>query len=179
MVSDERGVTVPMHSAATLARYLLGNVEWLRHHPAGADAVTEIRDAVRDVRHAIDLPNVRVYLGACNDCGEGLYAREGASQAACRTCVTPDGERPVYEVTERRQWMLATIEDLEMTTPQAAHALSVLIREIKPAMIHTWHARDKLSPVSVDERGHSRFRIPDVAALMLQAGKAKTKRMAG
>ena len=167
LITTERGIGYPLDGLAPMSRWMLGHIEWIRHHPAGADAVTEIRAAVRAVRNAIDLPTTRVYAGACNECGEGLYAREGSPQAACRTCVTPEGERLVYDVTERRVWMLATIEDLEMTAPQAAHALSVLIREIKPALIHTWHARDKLSPSSADERGRNLFRIREVAALML------------
>lgn len=172
LIADQRGLPSPLDGLPTMSRWMLGHIEWIRHHPAGADAVAEIREAVRDARRAIDRPQERVYAGSCDACAGPLYARQDAPLAACRTCVGPEGERQFYSVSERRNAMLDSMADQHMAPPEAAYALSTLIAPIRAELIRTWVARDKLSPASVDERGRARYRLGDIAALMVPTQQA-------
>jgi hypothetical protein len=171
LVSDQRGIPHPLDGLAPMSRWLLGHVMWLRHHPAGADAVVEIRDAVRDVWNVIDRPRDRVFAGYCG-CGNPLYAREDAPQAVCRVCVDEDGQRPAYSVTEQRDGMLAAMEVMSMRPPEAAYALSILVYPITAELIRTWAARGKLQPSGVDEKGRNVYRLGDIAALMIPVEQA-------
>lgn len=167
LIADQRGIDRPLDGCAPMSRWLLGHISWIRHHPAGGDAVTEIREAVHRVRRAIDRPLDRVFAGYCGTCGGALYAREDAGQTACRVCVDEDGQRPVYSVTEQRQAMLAAMEVMSMAPPEAAHALTTLVHPIKPELIRTWAARGKLQPSGVDGKGRNLYRLGDIAALMI------------
>lgn len=166
LISDQRGLPHPLDGLAPTARWMAGHIEWLRHHPAAGDAVTEIREAVHQVRRAIDRPLDRAYAGPCNECGTPLYGRPGAAEVACRGCTTPDGDTLVYGLTERRDWMLAAVLDKELPAADIARALTSLVRPIAPALLYTWVKRKKLQPVGSDDRGHALFRLGDVADLM-------------
>ncbi|MGW0805962.1 hypothetical protein [Nonomuraea sp. NPDC002799] len=172
LIADQRGVPAPLDGLPTMSRWMLGHVEWLRHHQAGADAVVEIRDAVRDVRRAIDRPSERVFAGTCGTCGGSLYASQSARDAACRVCLGPKGEPVSYNVSARRSSMLASMADMHMAPPEAAFALSTLIGPIRADLIRTWAARDKLFPASVDEQGRNLYRLGDIAKLMVPAKQA-------
>ncbi|UBU11615.1 MerR family transcriptional regulator [Nonomuraea gerenzanensis] len=172
LVSDKRGVPGPLDGLAPMSRWLIEHVTWLRHHEAGPDAVTEIRDAVRAVRRAIDRPRDRRYSGQCDGCGSALYASERASQAVCPVCVGPEGERTTYSVQERRDAMLSAMAVLCMAPPEASYALSILVRPIPANTIRVWAKRGKLLPAGVDDKGHSIYRLADIAALMLPEQQA-------
>ncbi|MFI9552636.1 hypothetical protein [Nonomuraea endophytica] len=166
LIADTRGIPQPLDGLAPLSRWLLEHLEWLRHHPAGPDAVTEIRDAVRAVRHSIDRPTPRIYAGQCNECGTALYARQGATFAYCQVCVDAEGEHLHHDVEASKQAMLATLAVSMMAPPEAAFTLSILIHPIKPELIRTWAARGKLTPAGVDDKGHNIYRLDDIATLM-------------
>lgn len=165
LVADERGIAPPIDGITPTSTWLLRHVEWLRHHPAGADAVVEIRDAVRDTRRIIDRPAPRTFAGYC-DCGTPLYARQDATFAACPTCVVAD-ERRVYDVHRTRDAMLTSMADMVMPPVAAAYALSTLVRPIPANTIRVWARRGKLLPADVDDRGHALYRLSDVAKLMM------------
>lgn len=171
LVADTRGLPRPLDGIPTTARWMLGHVEWLRHHPAGADAVTEIRESIANVRRAIDRPRVKVYAGQCDACGSALYASETASWAVCPVCLDDDG-RTSYSVQERRDAMLSAMEVMCMGPTEAAYALSILVRPIPAATIRKWASRGKLEPAGVDDRGHSVYRLHDIAKLMMPAQQA-------
>lgn len=172
LVSDKRGIPGPLDGLATSSRWLIEHVTWLRHHEAGADAVAEIRDAVRDVRIAIDRPRERLYTGQCDGCGFALYAPPNASHAICPVCVGPEGERTYYKVSERREAMLAAMAVMCMGPTEAAYALSILVHPIPAATIRKWASRGKLEPAAVDERGRNVYRLADIAELMVPAQQA-------
>ncbi|MET8987746.1 hypothetical protein ABZW49_20055 [Nonomuraea wenchangensis] len=167
LVAEQRGVGKPLDGLPSMSRWLLEHITWIRHFPAGAEAVTQIRSAVADVRRIIDRPRVKVYTGQCDECGSALYASENAPYAACPVCVTPDGDRTWYSVQERRDAMLAAMQVMMMPPAEAAHALSILVRPIPAATIRKWASRGKLQAADVDDRGHSLYRLADIAALML------------
>jgi hypothetical protein len=157
----------PHHQPARTAAWLRRHTGALIRHPAGPDAVDEILAAARNARWAVDAPpRDLIYAGPCNGCEGDLYARPGASRVACRWCRDEEGGRLTYEVAARRQWMLDALEDLELTAPAIARALSSLKRPIKPALLHTWVARGRLVPAGADEAGRQLFHVRDVLDLV-------------
>jgi hypothetical protein len=157
----------PHHHPAAVSRWLNRHTSTLIAHPAGPDAVEEIIVAVRHARWATDAPpRDLVYAGPCDGCDGDLYARPGAAYAVCRWCTCDDGSRPRYEVAQRRDWMLRTLEGRELPASAICRALTSLIRPIKPALLHTWVAREKLWSTGHDDAGRTLFRVGDVIDLM-------------
>lgn len=170
LVVERRGVPAPPPSSAACARWLAGHVEWLRHHEAGGDAVTEIRGAVRAVRRVIDRPEGRVYAGPCSTCSAPLYARPGVAEVACRACATDDDEL-VYDVAERRTWMLSEVEHLTGSSVYVAAVCTGLGVKLSASTVRTWVLRKKLQPCGygapLKEGGEPRplYRVGDVVAV--------------
>jgi hypothetical protein len=158
----------PHHHPAAVSPWLHRHAGALIAHPAGPDAVEEILTAVRNARHAVDTPpRDLVYAGPCSRCDGGLYAKPGAATVACRWCVDDEGKPLRYEVAARRKWMLDSLNDLELPAPLIARALTSLVRPIKPALIHTWVSRQRLTPAGLDDLDRMVFRVGDVVDLML------------
>lgn len=160
----------PVDDLAAIARWLIRHVKVLLLHEAAGEAAEEILDAVRQARRAVDRPPDRLYAGPCDQCGADMYARLGAAVVACPVCVGEDGRRPRYQVRERRAGLLAEAAELLLPAPDVARALTSLVRPIAPALLHTWVARGKLVPRSVDARGRSLFKVSDVMDLLLPSG---------
>lgn len=85
----------------TLARWLLGHVEWLRHHPAGYEVADEIRSAVREVRRIVDAPANRSSfpVGPCPevDCSGEVRAYFPADPTVSPHMTCSGGARHRYE----------------------------------------------------------------------------------
>lgn len=168
----------PHRDPASVASWLHRHAGALIAHPAGPEAVEEILIAVRNARWATDSPpRDLVYAGPCNECDADLYARPDASRVACRWCRDEDGDRLVYEVQGRRGWMLQELEHQQLTAPAIARALTSLVRPIKPALLHTWVAREKLFPAGLDDRGRMLFRVGEVIDLMAASEATKGERV--
>lgn len=167
LVVERRGIPAPPPSSAGCARWLAGHVEWLRHHEAGGDCVTEVRDAVRAARRLIDRPEGRVYAGLCSTCSAPLYARPGAAEVACRACASDDSEL-VYDVAERRAWMLSEVADTVGGSSYVAAVASGLGVRVRAATVRQWARRGKLAPCEyaepLKEGGEPRplYRVGDV-----------------
>jgi len=105
---------------------LLGRIPEIRRHPAVAELVDEITDAVEQARRAIDRPQERQYLGQCMVklpdpdqpvvvyCYAELWARVDATETTCRTCGI------THDVTERRAWLLLQAADMLTTVKEAS-----------------------------------------------------------
>src|SRR6202008_2611179 len=91
----------PLEAAA---RYLAGEVEWLRHQQFAEEAFDVIDRCARVLAAIADRPAERRYAGPCA-CGPDLYARPGSDVARCRMCGTD------HQVAERLEWMRGQIED--------------------------------------------------------------------
>ncbi|MEV0618558.1 hypothetical protein AB0I81_34885 [Nonomuraea sp. NPDC050404] len=151
LVSDERGVRLPADDLISISQRLVTHVEWLRHHPAGSEAVTEIRDAVQAVRMVIDRPPDRLYAGPCDACGMPLYARPGDTEVGCRECLADDGKQFVYDVDARRAWMFGELEHFVGNSVQVASALAGMGVKVAASTIRVWASRGKLDPCSYGE----------------------------
>jgi hypothetical protein len=111
LVAEERGRELPADTMPAMAAVLLGQLEWIRHHPAAAEVVDEITYAVEEARRAVDLtPNSSTFLvgpcpeddeaGACPGQVRAYIPRQLDREAkmACGACGT---------AWEPAQWMRA------------------------------------------------------------------------
>lgn len=140
LVAEERGRDLPADTMPAMAAYLLGQLEWIRHHPAAAEAVEQIRDAVTGAVRAVDRRPDRLYAGPCGieGCPGELYAKLGAQWVSCRVCSTE------YDVAVRREWMLTAAEDVWATSELISAALSRLGHPVTTAMLRGLKHRGRL-----------------------------------
>lgn len=110
-VVAERGVTAhpPVtgeHAAALDARFLLEQLDWIRHQPFADKAFEELRAAGAVIKRIVDSPPERNLVGRC-DCKHYLYAYTGATTCTCTEC----GLRWDVEVSRNglREAMLARL----------------------------------------------------------------------
>lgn len=104
------------------------NINIIRRHPAVAELVDEITDAIQQARQAIDRPGERVFLGTClaptrdeydqeQPCDGEVYAKPEASHTTCKTCGL------THEVAERRRWLLEQARHRLYTVPEASRLI--------------------------------------------------------
>lgn len=173
MVVEERGVTCPADDDGALARFLLRHVDWLRHHPAAADAVTEIGSAVGHARRAVDTRPAMAYAGPCRAdyhpegeaevsacCLAELYVRSGSAHVRCRECDTE------HDVAVRQNWLLRVVEDQLVDTQTLVRAVSTLSRPITTSMVRGYVHRGRLTSKSKDPAGRALYRVGDLLDLL-------------
>ncbi len=167
---------MPRDHLADLARFLLGQVHWLRQHPAAGEAVDELVHAVDNAQYVIDRAPDRVYAGPCREewadqetedrgaycCTASLYARSAHGTVVCPNC------HAEHDVDARRDWLLALAEDQLATATELSNALSRLGRPVVPSTIRSWTTRGRLTAHSTTDRGHPLYRVGDVTALLLE-----------
>lgn len=168
LICEERGQATPADTLAAMGVFLLGSVEWLRHHPAGDEAFDELGDAIRRARSAVDRRPDRVYVGPCDrsgvltgvTCPEDLYARPGAAEVECKTCGS------VWQVTERREWLLEVARDTLATAADLARLLSLYGEPLRADRIWKWAERGRIVPHGNDGTGRPMYRVGEVADLL-------------
>lgn len=150
-----------------LAAWMTGHVEWLRHHPAGHEAIDEITAVVRRCKRAIDVRPARIYAGPCatpdpegSPCGHDLYADPMSAVVTCPAC----GER--YDVAERKAWLIEAARDHLATAMEASRLCWTMLGDlVTTAMIRGYERRGRLaSHASRSENGREvkLYRIGDV-----------------
>jgi hypothetical protein len=103
----------PEHPGASAARWLAGQVGWLRHRPDAGTVLEELRAAVGQLRRVVDRPPDRQIVGVC-ECGEHLYGVPGRPVARCRGCGRD------YDVESSRAGLRAYAEGLLLTAAEIA-----------------------------------------------------------
>jgi hypothetical protein len=166
LVVEEAGDDWPADSLTAVASLIRKRVGWLRHHPAGADAYEEITDAVRAARRAVDRRADMLYAGPC-DCGEDLYARLGAEYVQCHDTAH---ERPaVWNVADRREWLLDSAQEVLLTTTEICQALALYALNTTPEALRGYKARGRLTERGTRvENGRTAavFRLGDVLDIL-------------
>lgn len=165
VIEEERGKDLPEDtSTASLARWMLGSVEWLRHHQAGAEALDEITSAVANAAHAVDIRPERWYAGPCDTCGTDLYGKPASAHVIC-----PNDEcGQVYDVKQRREQLLAAAEDRLANAALISRAVTSLGEPVKADRIRQWASRGRIVAHSVDLKGRPLYRIGDVLDLVAE-----------
>lgn len=128
----------PEPSASTAARWLAGQVDWIRHRADGLATLDELRAAVGQLRRVVDRPPDREVVGRCL-CGEYLYAVVGRPLVTCRSC----GES--YDVATARAALRRSVDQMLLTAAEiatiAAQVGVTANREGARKLINVWAGR--------------------------------------
>lgn len=190
VLHDTHGGELPADTIPAVARWLLARVDWLRAHPAAAEAVDEITACVDDCRRAVDRPPELWYAGRCGyigdeqrmiqavygepatPCEADLYATPGAGIIQCPRC------KATYNVEQRRTWLLDAVDDTRAHAELIARALSRLGQPVTSAMIRGYAHRGRLVPHGVDHHGRPTYCVGDVRRLLIEQAKKETEKQA-
>lgn len=117
-ILEDRGGELPdapagTHPAAVAARFLLDQLDWLRHQRESAEAFPELQAAGATIRRVVDAPPELVVVGMC-DCGAHLYVHQGAATVTCREC---DAR---WDVEKSRDGLREALRERLVTAPEAA-----------------------------------------------------------
>lgn len=159
LIAEERGKDLPEDHPAAVARWLLGQVTWLRHHRAGGEAVDEITSAVNAVRRIVDRPAERIYAGPCADCGGDMYGKPDAASVECRPCGLE------YDVAGRVAWMKSQVYGRLVTAKEGAVLLSRFGLPVQQKTIDKWFERKRLSEHGHDPVGKRLYLFDDLVTL--------------
>lgn len=154
-------------TCTALAGWIGQYIRFLRHHPAGGDAVVEICDAVNSARRTIDTPRQKVLVGRCF-CTSNLWINDGDDQVECPSC------GHVHNVRAVRSANLGQLRDRVGYREEIATALTANGRYLTAALIHKWWQRGLLKETRRDERGRKMYRLGDVQDLFEQQAAKRT-----
>ena len=174
VIIDETGAESPADSIPVIAGWLRVRSGWLRHHPAGAEALDGIQDAVRAARRAVDRPAERLYAGPCQECGTDLYARIDATFVTCPAC------EEAWNVGELREWLLDSAQDVLATATEISRALTRYASPVTPSAIRGYVHRGQLVPHGSRAEGHREvalYRLGDVVDCVTRAAAARSERI--
>jgi hypothetical protein len=169
-IARKRGHTYAIEGLADQFNWLAGQVDWLRHQPAGGLAMDDLAEACRNLRRLIDCPVPLEYAGPCNTpvddgqaCQQDLYAAPGAAFITCRECGA------VHDSAGRRAWLLGQVEDRLATAATCAAAITGLGVEVTSAQVRGYAHRARLAAHGTDVHGRPLYRVGDVLDLAVEA----------
>jgi hypothetical protein len=154
--------------AARAAQWLLDQrrLRWFDDLGRLAEEVVYIASRMQ---HVIDRAPTRWYVGLCDGCHKPLYSRPESTFVVCRNpdCLDLSTGRPcVYEVDERREWLLEAAAEYMVTAAEASRAVPMLAPPGTPWNYSTF--RSALGRVIAADRthpdGHPRYRLGDCIA---------------
>lgn len=157
----------PADTLPAMARWLLARISQLWVHPAGDEAVSELRDAIAQAWRCVDNPPERVFLGVC-DCTAELWAAMDASRVRCRGCETE------HDPADLKDGLLSKVAGHLVTAQEfsgyAVRYLGVPVRgqERLEASVRTWASRGRVEAVGHVSRHDGppqpTYRFGDLAA---------------
>lgn len=175
VVVELRAVPWPRDLLPDYGPFLLGQVDWLRQREQAPAAYLELTRAVGRVRGSIDRRAERVYAGPCGamdywpdgalvlcsaPCTGDVYGRPNAKTASCEVCGAE------HDAADRRQWLLAAVEDQLAHIAWLSKALSNLGRPVADPTIRSWVTRGRLVAHGTDAHGRAVYRVGDVLDLI-------------
>ena len=126
------------HPTAVVARWLVGQLEWIRHRPEAVELVDRLHAACSTIERVVDADPDRLVVGQC-PCGEYLYGVRGRAEVTCRGC----GER--YDVETSRDLLRAWLDDSRFSAAEIATLAAYLgiasSRTRVRKLINQWHRR--------------------------------------
>lgn len=162
----------------TAARFLAGNVEWMRHRPEVADFARDIAACERVLGGIVDRPRERRYAGPCTTptddgtCGTDLYAKAGQDVATCRVC------EHSYYVDECQAYMREQVRERLARPVEIAGVLGQLGFPITYRAVTTYVTKKLILAADTDERGRELYRIGDVIDVRTEAATRQQRRSA-
>ncbi len=149
----------PAGTLAGLSRWLIRHRARLLRHPAAAEAVDELTDAVHQARRVIDRPPDVWYAGPCT-CGADLYAHHGSSVISCRACGAH------VSTAAQVRWLMTQAADHLGTAVEIARALNTWHPGITPSVVRGYAHRRRLLARGRDHVGRPLYRVGDVLDLL-------------
>lgn len=149
------------------------DARWIAHNnPGAAEQAVAISEVIAEARSVIDLPEMPRYLGACEDCGRGMYAERSADVFACRCGRTYSVSRRVTELQKRSRDVVAPPSTI-------ATALTSLDQPVTEERIRKWKERGRLTPRSHNgPRRQPWYRVGDVQDLLVADARRTADRVA-
>lgn len=166
------------------ARWLSRHPNWLAIYPAADELWVEVRDEVRALRRATDIPrDSRVYLGKCGAeypaedpdesgsepvvCTEELWTRSDAEDVVCPTCGAQWGAEA------RRVWLLAYAEGTAGTVEFLSGLLSLLGFSVTAQEVRTLIKSKGIEPVTTVDHGKRTYRVGAVMSALMGERKSE------
>ena len=152
-LAESRATETP--TAAGMIGWLLTYVESIRWDEAAGEMHDEITSLHRDLERAVDRSLDRVFAGPCTgevaegvQCGLDLYfAGPKAESIKCDGWRSPgqEGCGATYTITERREWLIGSLDDALVTVDDMLNALPSLFPELMIPRRHSVNSwiRDK------------------------------------
>jgi hypothetical protein len=150
----EGPVCARQHPLATLARWIGGQLDWLRYRPEANEALDGITDACATLERIVDSRPVRAVVGQCA-CGTYLYALQGAPTVRCQGCGTG------YDVAASREGMRDDLEGRLLTAAECALLAAYLglagRRQLVRDLVRKWGDRGLIEERSLNGEPAYRF----------------------
>ncbi|MEE2041261.1 hypothetical protein Q8791_28955 [Nocardiopsis sp. CT-R113] len=138
------GTRAPAAHPSALAQWLAANVPYIRRMPYAGELLDELAAIIRAAEAAVDLPSPSILAGACPDCGNPVYTRQGSTAGRCRA---PDCEGLV-DVAQGRADHLGRLDDTHHTAADAARIMTELGERVTRHTIAQWHRRGRIARAS-------------------------------
>lgn len=170
-VGKLEGLSSPITAWATpdrndTASWLVAQLPVIRRHEFAATMLADLRRHTARALKEIDLPAQTVFLGPCatpvddGTCQAAVYAPLGRAEASCHSC----GAR--HNVSERREWLLASLEELRVTAATARKLALYLGVDIGQSTIVDWRKAERIQALSPTEEeaaaGRDVYRFGDI-----------------
>lgn len=169
-VADRNGRELPHRTVRKAAAWLAANPTLVAAHPDAGVFADQLAKLVRSALRVIDRDPDKVYLGQCSAevvdgavCEQDLYSPPGRPVIQCRRCGA------IWDVQQRRDYLLSQVDDQLATPPEISKALTRLGQTVTESMIYGYAHRGRLDPHPAhphDPRARTRYRIGDVRAIL-------------
>ena len=142
-------------------RYLADNIGWLAHQTQALAAFDELGHIARLVESTIRQPPPAFwYAGPCDTCHRDMYARYGDPEVTCVSC------NLIYDVEDRRAWLLTVVRDRLERAVVLCRALSAFGHDVSRQRLGMWQTRGLLAPRAHDEKGYPLYRVGDILDIL-------------
>lgn len=159
---------------AGIGRWLHARINVILDHPDIGELANDIHLHTKRVLKVIDRPEPGIFAGVCSapvpeskiaprgECLNWLYAKPGKTVVTCRICSTH------HDVTKRRDALREHAENILMTAPEIARAITWLGDNIKADLVRKWASRGRLEQRGTTPEDRPLYRVGDVLTLLAQ-----------
>lgn len=178
MVSEERGIPTPADRLAAMGVFLLGQQEWLRHHPAASDALEELTAAIHAIRNAVDTAPDMLVVGPCDPkgehgdpCTQELRVKAGKEFVECAACGLS------WRVADRREFLVEAAQDMLVTAYVLSRFLTAYGDPISDDRLRKWAAQGHIVSHGTDPRGNPLYRVSEAAEVLSRINELRRKKV--
>ncbi|WP_410676684.1 hypothetical protein [Amycolatopsis sp. cmx-4-68] len=166
-VAARNGRPITATTVRGAAAWLAAEPKLIAAHPDAAKFADQLHKVVRSAWKVIDRAPDKVFLGQCGGdqlpCEEDVYALPGQPVVQCRACGA------IWDVAERRDFLLSKVDEQLATPPEITRALAELGLNITVDVIYGHIHRGHLTrhpPHPLDARARPRYRVGDVRDIL-------------